>query len=96
MYIFIQQSYNILLDESIKKIKSNLDELSALNESKENYIKSSIVKFERVMKLYPEEFEVQPNPSPDKVQHISTDQIALEFTNKKLTKEIPAQHDLTR
>ena len=86
----------MLLDESIKKIKVNLDELSALNESKENYIKSSIVKFERVMKLYPEEFEVQPNPFPEKAQHVTIGQIALELTNKKLAKEIPVLHDLTR
>lgn len=55
-----------------------------------------LVKFERAMKLYPDNFEVQPNPSPEKAQLISIDQIALEFTNKRLDKEIPSMHDLTR
>ena len=85
-----------MLEESAKRIKASLDELSALNESKENYIKSSIMKFEKVMKFFPEEFIAQVNHSSDNAASYTVDGIALMLANKKLMKEIPSMFDLSR
>jgi hypothetical protein len=73
-----------------------LDELSALNESKENYIKSSIVKFEKVMKFFPEEFIAQVNHTSENATSYTLDGIALMLANKKLMKELLLMFDLSR